>query len=93
MIATLTFTETAPAMFSAPVNFADQTIISDGSFSSKKLAMENVCKLANPAIEQFDPNSKRRKDLENSKAKDRFVEDVLNGANWVGTLHSKRFCQ
>ncbi|KAK5748838.1 hypothetical protein LTS12_021076 [Elasticomyces elasticus] len=86
---TFDFTETTPYMFSATVNFAGQTVTSEGSFTSKKLAKESVCKVAIPMVESYDPNSKKRKTSSGDQVTDEKVsDDVLNSSNWAGTLQN-----
>ncbi|KAK0327366.1 hypothetical protein LTR82_002129 [Friedmanniomyces endolithicus] len=81
--------ETAPRMFAASVSFAGQTVNSEGSFTAKRLAKENVCRLAIPVVEHFDPNSTKRKESsDEGMPVDRITDEELNGSNWAGTLQN-----
>ncbi|TKA78081.1 hypothetical protein B0A55_03265 [Friedmanniomyces simplex] len=88
LTAAFDFTETTPRIFAASVSFAGETVKSEGSFPAKKLAKENVCKLAIPIVERFDPNSKKCKSSEDGMDVDKITEEELNSANWAGTLQN-----
>ncbi|KAK0272977.1 hypothetical protein LTR91_003144 [Friedmanniomyces endolithicus] len=89
LTASFDIVETAPRLFAASVSFAGQTVNSEGSFTAKRLAKENVCRLAIPIVEQFDPNSTKRKESsDEGMPVDRITEDELNGSNWAGTLQN-----
>ena len=94
LTASFDIAETAPRLFAASVSFAGQTVNSEGSFTAKRLAKENVCRLAIPIVEQFDPNSKKREDSSSDGMQvDRITDEELNGSNWAGTLQSKGSCK
>ncbi|KAK1087510.1 hypothetical protein LTR33_001024 [Friedmanniomyces endolithicus] len=89
LTASFDIAETAPRLFAASVSFAGQTVNSEGSFTAKRLAKENVCRLAIPIVEQFDPNSKKREDSSSDGMQvDRITDEELNGSNWAGTLQN-----
>ncbi|KAK1817528.1 hypothetical protein LTR12_008053 [Friedmanniomyces endolithicus] len=89
LTASFDIAETAPRLFAASVSFAGQTVNSEGSFTAKRLAKENVCRLAIPIVQQFDPNSKKREDSSSDGMQvDRITDEELNGSNWAGTLQN-----
>ncbi|KAK0933329.1 hypothetical protein LTR29_015080 [Friedmanniomyces endolithicus] len=89
LTASFDIAETAPRMFTASVRFAGQTVNSEGSFTAKRLAKENVCRLAIPIVEHFDPNSTKRKESsDEGMPVDRITDEELNGSNWAGTLQN-----
>jgi len=78
-----------PRRFQGTLSFAGHTVSTDGSFTSKKLAKEDVCKRAIPIVEHIIPGSNKRKSIETS-GDHRIGMDELNSANWIGTLQSMR---
>ncbi|KAK5732635.1 hypothetical protein LTR17_010316 [Elasticomyces elasticus] len=84
------FQTSSTPTFSGTVSFAGETIHSEGSeFTSKKLVKENLSKVALPIAEKYDPNSKKRKNSEDQAMDDGTItEDVLNSANWAGSLQN-----
>ena len=83
------YAETLPQQFTGMVVFGEHTVSTDGSYPSKKLAKEALCKLALPVVEGMAIVSRKRKSSENEVAGDRVSAEVLNGSNWIGTLQSR----
>ncbi|TKA39107.1 hypothetical protein B0A54_09704 [Friedmanniomyces endolithicus] len=84
LTASFDIAETSPRLFAASVSFAGQTVNSEGSFPAKRLAEENVCRLAIPIVEHFDPNSTKRKESsDEGMPVDRITDEELNGSNWA----------
>ncbi|KAK5688444.1 hypothetical protein LTS10_000422 [Elasticomyces elasticus] len=89
LTANFNLVESTPASFSGTVSFAGETIHTEGSFSSKRLAREALSKVAIPIAEKYDPNSKKRKNSDDQIMDDGTItEDVLNSANWAGSLQN-----